>query len=73
MSCQLGEHCDPVFEYLVEVGHSPMIRAKDSCVIFDVDALAGKDLSFENKATVKRRCGVSSMERAVLARLYYAC
>jgi hypothetical protein len=36
-----------------------MIRAKDSCVIFDVDALEGKDLSFENKATVKRRCGVS--------------
>ena len=51
--------CDPLFEYLAEVGTSPHIRAKDSCVIFDVDAYNGKDLSFENKATVTKRCGVS--------------
>ena len=53
--------CEPLFEYLTEVGTSPHIRAKDSCVIFDVDAYNGKDLSFENKATVKKRCGVSGL------------
>jgi len=41
----------------VEAGHSPQIRAKDSCVVFDVDAYEGKDLTFENKGIVKKRCG----------------
>lgn len=50
-------HCEPLYDYLVESGEAPHVKASHSCIVFDVDAYHGKGLTFENKQTAKRRCG----------------
>ena len=59
MFCSSSDaNCAPLNEYLVDKGYVPSARAKDGCVVFDIDAYNGKELSFQNKQTVERRCGV---------------
>jgi hypothetical protein len=50
-------NCNPVFEYLEEVGYSPKFSALHTCLIFDVDKYNGKEITKEHEEFVETICG----------------
>ena len=52
-----SKSCDPLFQYLKEIGTNPQFEASKTCLIFDEEKYSGRTPSRETLSRVRQWCG----------------